>query len=122
MVLTRDAEGALTLLIRNTGYAVSMQAGEDVEEYSRLYTVAAADVPRMVEAWLRDSGDRHRPQAQPIEKLAFSVARLIMGDLAPDDEGSAIASRFIACLTAHAIPHRSEEEPPTDYHLKRLLR
>jgi hypothetical protein len=93
-----------------------------VEEYRRLYTVAAADVPRMVEAWLRDAGDRHRPDVQPIEKLAFSVGRLIIGDLAANEEGSSIAGRFMSWLTAHAIPYRSEEKPPLDGHLQRFLR
>jgi hypothetical protein len=107
VLLTRDAEGALTLVVVNTGRPVQMQIGEDVEEYRRLYTVAATDIPRMVDAWLQDTGE-----VATIEKdnLAFSVARRIIGDLAPNDEGSTIIGRFIAWLEAHAIPYQSKEQ------------
>ena len=67
VLLSRDEDGALTLLVRNQGYPVQVQIGEDVAEYRRLWTVAATDVPRLVEAWLQASGDRHPSQGGPIE-------------------------------------------------------
>ena len=117
VVLTSDGEGALTLLVRNWGYAVKVQIGEDVDEYHRLYTVAAADVPRMIDAWLRESGE-----APPDDKdrLALSVGRLIIGELVPKDEGSTVIGRFIAWLRSHDIPYRSEEQPSPDDAWNRL--
>jgi hypothetical protein len=91
----------------NQGYPVQAQLGEDVEEYRRLWIVDPNDVPQLIEAWLREAGDR-----RPIDrdKLAFSVGRLIIGDLAANDEGATIGSRFSAWLAAHQILYRFEEQ------------
>jgi hypothetical protein len=122
VLLIRESDGALTLQVRNWGYAVQLQIGEDVEEYRRQYTVAALDVPRMIDAWWQSSGDQGRSQAPPVEddELDLSTGRLIIGDLIPGEEGSTIIGRFITWLTAHGIPYRSAEHPSVDDPLARL--
>lgn len=45
----QSADGGLVLYCTDSGYAVMMQIGEHVREYRRWTTVAAADVPRLVD-------------------------------------------------------------------------
>lgn len=96
--IRHSPDGDLVLYCADSGYAVMMQIGEHVREYRRWTTVAAADVPRLVD-----------DPATLLEAIREAVVVPDDGD--PHANGSAkIESRFAEWLRAHAVPFTSTSE------------
>ncbi|MGW1200284.1 hypothetical protein ACWD4B_31250 [Streptomyces sp. NPDC002536] len=94
----QSADGDLVLYCTDSGYAVMMQIGEHVREYRRWTTVAAADVPRLVD-----------DPATVLETVREVTVVAGNGD-AYANESAEIESRFAEWLRAHDVPFTKARE------------
>jgi hypothetical protein len=119
------APGDVVLQTYAFGFGLQRFSGENVNEVTSTYTVAAADVPRLLAAALRDlfpdtaalqqwlaargiaatSGEWHGYYVRPVDedRLLIAALRDLIGTVEGFDEGEKIAMRFLAWLRRASI-------------------
>ena len=115
------------------GFGLQRFSGENINEVTSTYTVAAADVPRLLAAALRDlfpdtpalqrwcaaraiaatPGEWHAYRVRPLDEDRLLVAALqdVIGTAAGFDEGEKFAMRFLTWLRRMDIPYVFAERP-----------
>lgn len=86
-------DGGLTLYCADSGWAVAMQIGEHVLEWRRWTTIAAEDVPRLVDG-----------AADPLE----AVRTAVVADGERNDAAS-IEGRLVKLTDARGVPRTFRE-------------
>jgi hypothetical protein len=90
--------GELVLYSADSGWAVTVQIGEHVQEWRQWHTVAADDVARLAVA------------PDPDDPASFLVAVRDALGIQKEQPGSDIAMAFVSWLRGQAIPHDRREK------------
>jgi hypothetical protein len=131
VVLARMESGDIILRADTSGRAVETVMGDFYGNWLRIWTVRAADVPRMLDAavrdlfsdtsgfidWLRDKGIATEPtqwhgfrvRPVPEDRLLLEAVRAIIGTRDRDD-ATLVGDRFADSATAKGIEHTFTEK------------